>query len=92
VNRWSPSRAQLVVADPSRVGLGSQVVRAVVKTGARRVVLISCDAVSLARDTALLRSAGYEMTSLTQVDLFPHTFHVEVVAIFDASDFVQVSS
>jgi 23S rRNA (uracil1939-C5)-methyltransferase len=87
VNRWSPSPAELVVADPSRVGLGSQVVRAVVKTRARRVILISCDAVSLARDAALLRRAGYAMTSVTQFDLFPHTFHIEVVAIFDASDF-----
>lgn len=84
VTRWSPSRAELVVADPSRIGLGSRGVRAVVKTGARRVVLISCDAVSLARDAALLRGAGYEMTSIVQVDLFPHTFHIEVVAIFDA--------
>jgi len=84
VSRWSPSPAQLVVADPSLIGLGRKVVGAVVKTGAARVVLISCDAMSLGRDAALLRSAGYEMTSITQVDLFPHTFHVEVVAIFDA--------
>jgi 23S rRNA (uracil1939-C5)-methyltransferase len=84
VTRWSPSRAQLVVADPSRIGLGDKVIRAVAKTGARRVVLISCDTVSLGRDAALLRGAGYEMTSIVQVDLFPHTFHVEVVAIFDA--------
>lgn len=84
VTRWSPSQAQLVIADPSRIGLGSRGVGVIAKTGARRVVLISCDAMSLGRDAALLRSAGYEMTSITQVDLFPHTFHVEAVAVFDS--------
>jgi 23S rRNA (uracil1939-C5)-methyltransferase len=53
------------------------------KSGARRLVLVSCDAASLGRDTALLRDAGFEMTALTPVDLFPHTFHVEVVTVFD---------
>ena len=52
-------------------------------TGAVRVVLISCDAASLARDASLLRSDGYSLTSVTPVDLFPHTFHIEVVSVFD---------
>ena len=46
-------------------------------------MLVSCDAASLGRDVALLRDAGYELTRLTPVDLFPHTFHVEVVTVFD---------
>ena len=52
-------------------------------SGARRLVLVSCDAASLGRDAALLRDAGFALTSLTPVDLFPHTFHVEVVTVFD---------
>jgi 23S rRNA (uracil1939-C5)-methyltransferase len=83
VTKWSPVPAELVIADPSRKGLGRRGVAVVDKSGARRFVLVSCDAASLGRDTALLRDAGFEMTALTPVDLFPHTFHVEVVTVFD---------
>ena len=44
---------------------------------------MSCDAASLGRDAALLRDSGFTLTALTPVDLFPHTFHVEVVTVFD---------
>ena len=83
VNRWKPPMTDLVVADPSRAGLDHRGVEVVATSGARRVILISCDAVSLGRDDALLRRAGYALTSATPVDLFPHTFHVEVVSVFD---------
>lgn len=83
VTKWSPIAADLVVADPSRRGLGRDGVAAVTGSGARRLVLVSCDAASLGRDVALLRSAGFEVTALTLVDLFPHTFHVEVVTVLD---------
>jgi 23S rRNA (uracil1939-C5)-methyltransferase len=83
VRRWTPTRADLVVADPSRAGLGRAGAGIVAASGARRLVLVSCDAASLGRDIALLRAAGYGLTSITPVDLFPHTFHVEVVTIFD---------
>ena len=83
VTKWTPPRADLVVADPSRAGLGRAGVAVVVATGARRAILVSCDAASLGRDAGLLRDAGYELTSVTPVDLFPHTAHVEVVTIYD---------
>jgi 23S rRNA (uracil1939-C5)-methyltransferase len=44
---------------------------------------VSCDAASLGRDAGLLREAGYNLTAVTPVDLFPHTAHVEVVSVFD---------
>ena len=81
---WRPEqRAELVVADPSRAGLGRAGTEAVVASGAGRLVLISCDAGSLGRDAGLLRDAGYRLASVTPVDLFPHTFHVEVVTVFE---------
>jgi 23S rRNA (uracil1939-C5)-methyltransferase len=83
VTTWSPVAADLVVADPSRRGLGKEGVNVVRASGARRLVLVSCDAASLGRDVALLRGSGFEPTRLTLVDLFPHTFHVEVVTVFD---------
>ncbi len=81
--KWTPVPADLVVADPNRKGLGRRGVAVVNGSAARRVVLVSCDAASLGRDAALLRDAGFELTALTPVDLFPHTFHVEVVSVFD---------
>jgi tRNA/tmRNA/rRNA uracil-C5-methylase (TrmA/RlmC/RlmD family) len=55
----------------------------VAATGARRLVLISCDAASLGRDAALLQGAGYSLSAVTVVDLFPHTFRVEAVTVYD---------
>jgi 23S rRNA (uracil1939-C5)-methyltransferase len=83
VTKWSPVPADLVVADPSRRGLGRNGVATVAGSGARRLVLVSCDAASLGRDCALLAGAGYTLSALTLVDMFPHTFHVEVVSVFD---------
>ncbi len=83
VTRWRPTPADLVVADPSRIGLGRQGVEVVAGTGARRLVLISCDAASLGRDAALLAAAGYVLRAVTVVDLFPHTFRVEAVTVYD---------
>jgi tRNA/tmRNA/rRNA uracil-C5-methylase (TrmA/RlmC/RlmD family) len=83
VTRWSPVRADFVVADPSRDGLGGRAVSVLAATGAARIVLISCDVASLGRDAGLLCAAGFTPTSITPVDMFPQTWHVEVVSIFD---------
>jgi 23S rRNA (uracil1939-C5)-methyltransferase len=83
VTTWAPDQADLVVADPSRIGLTPRGVEVVAATGARRVILISCDAASLGRDAALLRAVGYELSEVTVVDLFPHTFRVEAVTVYD---------
>ena len=82
VARWRPSPAALVVADPSRAGLGAAAVRSLARTGATHLVLVSCDPASLGRDTALLRAEGLEHDGTTLVDLFPHTPHVETVTRF----------
>ena len=75
--------APLVVADPARAGLGREAVALVAATGAGTVVLVSCDPVAMARDTALLAAHGYRHGGSTVLDLFPHTPHVEVVTRFD---------
>jgi 23S rRNA (uracil1939-C5)-methyltransferase len=83
VTKFTPARVDLVVADPSRAGLGRDAVAKIVTSNARRVILVSCDAANLGRDAGLLREAGYNLTSVTPVDLFPHTAHVEVVTVYD---------
>ena len=82
VERWTPRRADLVIADPSRSGLGKKAVEVLGATNAPRIVLVSCDPVSLARDAGLLREAGYDHARSTVYDLFPQTHHVEVVTTF----------
>ena len=83
VTTWAPVRADLVVADPSRMGLGPRGVEVIAATGARRVIVISCDAASLGRDAALLHRSGYALKAVTPVDLFPHTFRIEAVTVYD---------
>ena len=88
VGRWKPTgtRARsvdVVVADPSRPGLGRPGVAALTALDAPRLVLVSCDPASLGRDVALLAAAGYRLSSVAMVDAFPHTFHVETVSRFD---------
>jgi 23S rRNA (uracil1939-C5)-methyltransferase len=83
VGRWDPVPADVVVADPARTGLGRPGVASLVATGAPRLVLVSCDPASMARDTALLAAVGYRLEAVTVVDAFPDTFHVETVSRFD---------
>lgn len=79
VGRWRPSPADVVIADPARPGLGKPGVRSLVAADPARFVLVSCDAASLARDLSLLESAGYAAASVSLVDAFPHTPHIEAV-------------
>lgn len=82
LEQWTPVPADVVVADPPREGLGSVGVGKIVATGADAVVLISCDSGSLGRDAGLLAAEGYRLDSVTLVDMFPQTHHVEVVSAF----------
>jgi 23S rRNA (uracil1939-C5)-methyltransferase len=82
VELWTPDRADVVVADPARNGLGAKAVERVAGTKAGRVVLVSCDPAAFARDAALLAKKRYELDSITIVDLFPQTSHVEVVSSY----------
>jgi len=73
----------LAVVDPPRAGMTAPVLQALVATGARRICYVSCDAATLARDARALTDAGYRLTSATPIDLFPQTWHVETVAVFE---------
>jgi tRNA/tmRNA/rRNA uracil-C5-methylase (TrmA/RlmC/RlmD family) len=82
VERWRSQPAALVIANPARSGLGAAATARLSASGARRLVLVSCDPVSFARDARLLVDAGYRLTGADAVDLFPNTHHVEVVGAF----------
>ena len=83
--RWTPRPVRLAVVDPARAGLGREAADVLAATGAERVVLVSCDPVSLARDATLLAAHGYLHRGSTVLDLFPNTPHVEVVTVFETA-------
>ncbi len=76
-------RPEAVVVDPPRAGLHPKVVAQLLDLAPRRLVYVSCNPATQARDAALLAEGGYTPTRLSPVDMFPHTFHVEAVATFE---------
>src|SRR5579862_8860062 len=68
-----------VLADPPRAGLGASVVKELLRLAPARITIVACDPATLARDLAGLTAAGYEITGMTMIDLFPQTFHIETV-------------
>jgi tRNA/tmRNA/rRNA uracil-C5-methylase (TrmA/RlmC/RlmD family) len=73
--------ADTVIVDPPRTGMSRDAMAGVVKIGCRRVVYVSCDVATLARDIRRLVDAGYHLDQVQALDLFPNTPHVEVVAV-----------
>jgi 23S rRNA (uracil1939-C5)-methyltransferase len=72
-------RADVVVADPPRAGFHPKALRSLAALGAPRIVYVSCNPATLARDLATLCATGYRVTAVQPVDMFPHTPHIEVV-------------
>lgn len=73
--------ADVAVVDPPRKGLNADTVEALARMAPRRIVYVSCDPATLARDVALLKQRGYCLGYAQAVDLFPRCAHVETVAL-----------
>lgn len=71
----------VVVVDPPRKGLNADAIEAIVLMAPRRLVYVSCDPATLARDVALLKKRGYELQNAQAADLFPRCAHVETVVL-----------
>jgi 23S rRNA (uracil1939-C5)-methyltransferase len=72
--------AEVVVADPPRAGFHPKALHALATLGARRIVYVSCNPTTLARDVGELVRGGYRLEWVQPVDMFPHTPHIEAVA------------
>jgi 23S rRNA (uracil1939-C5)-methyltransferase len=72
--------AEVVVADPPRAGFHPKALHALITLGARRIVYVSCNPTTLARDLGELSRGGYRVEWVQPVDMFPHTPHIEAVA------------
>jgi 23S rRNA (uracil1939-C5)-methyltransferase len=73
------ARPDMIVADPPRTGLGRAAIRELIRLQAPAIAIVSCDPATLARDLGPLTGGGYRIASVTVVDLFPRTFHLETV-------------
>ena len=78
-----PRTAGCVIVDPPRTGMSRQALDGLVRMSAPRIVYVSCDVATLARDARKLSDQGYTISSVEAFDLFPNTPHVEVVGVFE---------
>lgn len=76
-----PTRADVVVLDPPRAGAKGQVMARVLQREPALIVYVSCDPAALARDLAIAAAAGYRADRIDGFDLFPHTHHIESLAV-----------
>jgi 23S rRNA (uracil1939-C5)-methyltransferase len=72
-----------IILDPPRAGIAPKTLNKVIALGAKRMVYVSCNPSTQARDIQTLTSFGYELKKLSLVDQFPHTAHIEAVALFE---------
>ena len=79
-------RPDVVILDPPRKGSDESTLTAIIKAQPKRVVYVSCNPATLARDARFLNDNGYTITATTAFDLFPHTSHVETVVLMSRKD------
>ena len=79
-------RPDVVVLDPPRKGCGAELVNTVAEMAPARVVYVSCDPETLARDLKTFAGLGYKTMEITPVDLFSRTSHIESVALIKAEE------
>jgi 23S rRNA (uracil1939-C5)-methyltransferase len=79
-------RPDVVVVDPPRAGLSKKIVRRIAEQHPRRIVYVSCNPTTLAPNARQLVDAGYRLVKVRGVDMFPHTPHLECVALLERAD------
>ena len=87
-------RADVAVVDPPRKGLNADTIEALHRMSPRRIVYVSCDPATLARDVALLKERGYKLQNAMAADLFPRCAHVESVVCLsrkEVKDYLRIA-
>jgi len=79
-------RFDVVVLDPPRAGLKKEVIEAVLKSAPQRIIYVSCNPGTLARDLKIFCRDGYAVKKVQPIDMFPQTFHVECVVLMSRVD------
>ncbi len=76
-------KIQTIILDPARAGIAPKTLKKIIDLGAERMVYVSCNPATQARDIDLLAQAGYECKKFSLVDQFPHTAHIESVVLLE---------
>ncbi|MBS9767507.1 MAG: 23S rRNA (uracil(1939)-C(5))-methyltransferase RlmD [Flavobacteriaceae bacterium] len=77
------NKIKTLILDPARAGIAPKTLRKVIRLNAQRMVYVSCNPATQARDTEQLIEAGYQLKKISLVDQFPHTAHIETVVLFE---------
>ena len=80
-----------IILDPARAGIAPKTLQKIINLKADRMVYVSCNPATQARDTVLLKEAGYVLKKISLVDQFPHTAHIETVVLFEKENKSQLS-
>ena len=75
--------ADIIIMDPPRAGLGAKTVAGIITQGAAHLAYVSCDPATLARDGKQLAEGGYSLTSIALFDMFPQTYHIESISLWE---------
>ena len=75
-------RPDVIIVDPPRAGMHQDMVSYLPKLKAKKIVYVSCNPTTQARDARILCENGYKIKDATMVDMFPHTPHIEMVMLF----------
>lgn len=75
-------KPDVIVVDPPRAGMHEDMTNYLPKLGAKKIIYVSCNPTTQARDAKILNAYGYRIISSTMVDMFPHTPHIETVMLF----------
>jgi 23S rRNA (uracil1939-C5)-methyltransferase len=79
------NKIKTIILDPARAGIAPKTLQKIINLKADRMVYVSCNPATQARDTELLKEAGYLLKKISLVDQFPHTAHIETVVLFEKS-------
>ena len=79
-------KPDVIIVDPPRKGCATELLETIVQMSPKRIVYVSCDPATLARDCAILKEKNYEIIKVTPVDMFPRTAHVETVCLLSRKE------
>lgn len=77
------NKIRTIILDPARAGIAPKTLKKIINLNADRMVYVSCNPATQARDTEQLKEAGYSIKKISLVDQFPHTAHIETVVLFE---------
>jgi len=77
------NKIKTIILDPARAGIVPKTLQKIINLNADRMVYVSCNPATQARDTVTLEEAGYQLKKISLVDQFPHTSHIETVVLFE---------